>query len=50
MANAHREYVLEVFSDQNFVRDIVKGESIQSSLLHGKMVLERDRLGARITV
>lgn len=25
MATAHREYVLEVFSDQHFVRDIVKG-------------------------
>lgn len=25
MATGHREYVLEVFSDQNFVRDIVKG-------------------------
>jgi len=26
MANTHKVYVLEVFSDQNFVRDIVKGE------------------------
>lgn len=25
MASTHREYVLEVFSDQHFVRDIVKG-------------------------
>lgn len=26
MASMHREYVLEVLSDQNFVRDIVKGK------------------------
>lgn len=25
MDNAHREYVLEVFSDQTYVKDIVKG-------------------------
>lgn len=33
MANSHKEYVLEVFSDQNFVRDIVKGKTKSTLLL-----------------
>jgi len=28
MDTTHKEYVLEVFSDQNFVRDIIKGRCI----------------------
>lgn len=34
MDTTHREYVLEVFSDQNFVRDIIKGKYLSTTHVH----------------
>jgi hypothetical protein len=33
MDPGHHEYILEVFADQTFVKDIVKGEDIKTFLL-----------------
>lgn len=48
MATTHREYVLEVFSDQHFVRDIVKGMICRSGSAPGPRLTAT--LNSRLTM
>ena len=54
MASMHREYVLEVLSDQNFVRDIVKGKFCMewglSRILLGRRNITHDIFPAILSI